>query len=81
MRHSPTNTTEPKLKQHGASMGVDVQDYEINLHLEAGYKINDFISGTVVLSKKAYGWLSTVEVKSDGEVTMKSRKLYPWEKE
>ena len=62
-------------------MSVDVQDYEVNLHLGAGYKINDFISGTVVLSKKAYGRLSRVEVKSSGEVTMESRKLYSWEKE
>lgn len=62
-------------------MGVDVQDYEVNLHLGAGYKINDYISGTYVLSKKAYGRVSTVEITSYGGVTMTSRKLYSWEKE
>lgn len=60
-------------------MGVDVQDYEVKLHLQVGYKINDFISGTVVLSKKAYGRVSRVEIASNGEVTMTSRKAYSWE--
>jgi len=62
-------------------MGVDVQDYEVNLHLKVGYKINDYISGTYVLSKKAYGRVSTVEINSLGGVTMRSRKLYSWEQE
>lgn len=55
-------------------MMTEKQSDRVNRYIKVGYRVSDYIGGTVVMVLEKYGRVSTVEVKSSGDSTMTSRK-------